>query len=221
LNLNFIQVLKSFKYEFKFVKDRSDKFSLLLHLKLWFKDRILNQTPMKAGFPWINYATIQFIHYHISKNMRVVEFGAGGSSIFFLTRGVHLVSIEHDEIWIKSVRKKLSKKLQKNWTYHLIRPDNENTNIPSPEAYLAPLDQLSDSSIDLFLIDGRHRVESIKRAMDKIRPGGYLVLDNCDRPEYSKSFEILANWSLNQVSCITNSSEFVTPAAIWKKPSLG
>ena len=180
MNLNFIQVLKSFKYEFQFVKDRSDKFSLLLHLKLWFKDRILNQTPMKAGFPWINYATIQFIHYHISKNMRVVEFGAGGSSIFFLTRGVHLASIEHDEIWIKSVRKKLSKKLQRNWTYHLIRPDNENTNIPSPEAYLAPLDQLSDSSIDLFLIDGRHRVESIKRAMDKIRPGGYLVLDNCD-----------------------------------------
>ena len=173
---------------------------------------------MQAGFPWINYATIQFMHHLTSKNMRVVEFGAGGSSIFFLTRGVHLISIEHDEIWINNVRKKLSKKFQNNWTYHLIRPDNKNNSIPSPEAYISPLDQLSDSSIDLFLIDGRHRVESIKRAMDKTRPGGYLVLDNCDRPEYSKSFELLANWSLNQVSCITNSSDFVTPAAIWKKP---
>lgn len=174
---------------------------------------------MQAGFPWINYSTIQFMHHLTSKNMRVVEFGAGGSSIFFLTRGVHLTSIEHDEMWINNVRKKLSKKLQNNWTYHLITPDNKNNNIPSPEAYLSPLDQLSDSSIDLFLIDGRYRLESIKRAMDKIKPGGYLVLDNCDRSEYSKSFELLANWSLKQVSCITNSSDFVTPAAIWKKPN--
>ena len=153
--------------------------------------------------------------------MRVVEFGAGGSSIFFLTRGVRLTTIEHDEKWIKNVRKNVSRKLQNNWDYHLIKPDNEITNIPSPKSYLSPLDQLSDSSIDLFLIDGRHRIESIKRAMDKIKPEGYLILDNCDRPEYSKSFELLTDWSLKQISCITNSSEFVTPAAIWKKPSLG
>ena len=147
----------------------------------------------------------------MSKKIKVVELFAGVGGFRLGLEGYKG----------KSASSNYTKKLQKNWTYHLIRPDNENTNIPSPEAYLAPLDQLSDSSIDLFLIDGRHRVESIKRAMDKIRPGGYLVLDNCDRPEYSKSFEILANWSLNQVSCITNSSEFVTPAAIWKKPSLG
>ena len=216
-----LQKLKLFKYEFQFVKSRSNKFSFLLHLELWLKDRILNQNPMQAGFPWINYTTIQFMHHLICKNMCVVEFGAGGSSIFFLTRGVRLTSIEHDEKWIKNVRKNVTRKLQKNWDYHLIKPDNEITNIPSPESYLSPLDQLSDSSIDLFLIDGRHRVKSIKRAMDKIKPGGYLILDNCDRPEYSKSFELLSNWSLNQVSCITTSSEFVTPAAIWKKPSLG
>jgi predicted O-methyltransferase YrrM len=176
---------------------------------------------MKAGFPWINYATIQFMHHLIRKKMRVVEFGAGGSSVFFLKRGVQLTSFEHNEQWIENVRKKVSKKLQKNWSYHLIKPDNEITNIPSPESYLLPLDQLSDSSIDLFLIDGRHRVESVKKAINKIKPGGFLILDNCDRLQYSQAFDLLADWSLNQVFCITNSSKFVTPAAVWEKPSLG
>ena len=153
--------------------------------------------------------------------MNIVEFGAGGSSIFFLKRGTKLTSIEHDEKWIENVRKKVPKKLQNNWSYHLIKPNNDITKVPSPESYLAPLNKLTDSSIDLFLVDGRHRVESIKRSMDKIKPGGYLVLDNSDRPEYSKSYELLDNWSLHQTSSITNSSPNVTPAAIWKKPSLG
>jgi len=175
---------------------------------------------MQAGFPWINYVTIQFMHHLVCKNMHIVEFGAGGSSIFFLKRGTKLTSIEHDKKWIENVRKKVPKKLQNNWSYHLIKPSNEITQIPTPESYLAPLDKLSDSSIDLFLIDGRHRVESIKKAINKIKPGGYLILDNSDRPQYLKSFELLANWSLHQTSSITNSSPNVTPAAIWKKPSL-
>jgi hypothetical protein len=221
MNFPLLQKVKTFKYELQFVKNQSDKVSLLLHLELWFKDRFLHLSPMQAGFPWINYPTIQFMHHLLCKNMRVVEFGSGGSSIFFLKRGVRLTTIEHDEIWIKNIRKKVSKKLQNNWTYHLIKPDNGITNIPSAESYLLPLDQLSDSSIDLFLIDGRHRVESIKKAINKIKPGGFLILDNSDRPEYSKSFDLLTDWSLKQISCITNSSEFVTPVAIWKKPSLG
>ena len=36
--------------------------------------------------------------------MRVLEFGAGGSSIFFLKKGVELFSIEHEEKWIIEVK---------------------------------------------------------------------------------------------------------------------
>ena len=216
-----LQIFKSFKYEFQFVKDRSDKFSLLLHLELWFKDRILHLTPMQAGFPWINYPTIQFMHHFACKNMHIVEFGTGGSSFFFLNRGAKLTSIEHDEKWIGLVKKKICSRLEKNWSYYLIKSNNKFSQIPSPNSYLLPVDKLSDSSVDLVLVDGRHRIQSIQRVIKKIKNGGYLILDNCDRPEYSKSFELLSHWSLKQVSCITNSSEFVTPVAIWKKPNLG
>ena len=40
--------------------------------------------------------------------MRVLEFGAGGSSIFFLKKGVELFSIEHEEKWIIEVKKRIS-----------------------------------------------------------------------------------------------------------------
>ena len=45
-----------------------------------------------------------------------------------------------------------------------------------------------------------------------------MILDNSDRPQYGDAYKILENWSLLKISCITNASEFVTPAAIWKKP---
>jgi len=68
------------------------------------------------------------------------------------------------------------------------------------------------------LIDGRHRVESIKQSMSLIKDGGILILDNSDRVDYQEAFTLLTDWSLVNTSCITNASDDVTPAAIWTKP---
>ena len=46
-------------------------------------------------------------------------------------------------------------------------------------------------SLDLVFVDGRHRVESIKRSMNLLKDGGVMILDNPDRPQYGDAYKIL------------------------------
>ena len=78
-----IYAIKKFKHDLDLVRDSSPSFSLPLHIELWLKDYLIKKSPLDAGFPWINYCVIQFLHNLIYPNMNVLEFGAGGSSIFF------------------------------------------------------------------------------------------------------------------------------------------
>ena len=210
---------KKFKHDLDLVRRDSFNFSYSLHIELWFKDYLLKKSPIDAGFPWINYSVIQFLHHSIDRKMKVLEFGAGGSSIFFLKRGVELFSIEHEKIWISEVKKRLAPVQLSKWSPNLVSSNNPKTNIPKPEDYLSPLKNIKNASLDVVLIDGRHRVESIKQSMSLIKGGGILILDNSDRVDYQEAFTLLTDWSLLNTSCITNASDFVTPAAIWIKPS--
>ena len=210
---------KKFKHDLDLVRRESINFSYSLHLELWFKDYLLKKSPLDAGFPWINYCVIQFLHHSIDRKMRVLEFGAGGSSIFFLKKGVELFSIEHEKIWISEVKERISPVQFSKWSPHLVLSRNQETNIPNPEDYLSPIKKIKKASLDIVLIDGRHRVESIKQSMPLIKDGGILILDNSDRSDYQEAFTLLTDWSLLNTSCITNASDFVTPAAIWTKSS--
>jgi hypothetical protein len=212
--------LKKFKYELDIVRLNSESFSLLLHLNLWFKDRALGLSPLQAGFPWINYVIIQFLHHYLKPGMRVLEFGAGGSSVFFLKRKVNLFSIEHKNSWLIEVQRILSPKQLKNWVPHYSRSSNSNDQTPVAEDYLSNIESIADSSIEIALIDGRNRVECIRQSISKIKPGGCIILDNSDRPAYAIAYQLLNKWSLKETTCITNASNHVTPATIWFKPHL-
>ena len=210
---------KKFKYELDFIRLEADSFSLPLHLDLWFKDRVLGQSPLQTGFPWINYVVIQFLHHYLKPNMRVLEFGAGGSSVFFLKRKVKLFSIEHEESWLNKVRENLAPRYLKNWTPSSISYSPPKGQVPVAQDYLSSIESIDDSSLEIALIDGRHRVECIRKSIVKIKPGGLLILDNSDRTEYAPAYQILNKWSLKETACITNASNDVTPAAIWFKPT--
>ena len=42
---------------------------------------------------------------------------------------------------------------------------------------------------DVIAVDGRDRVNCVKHAMPKLKPGGVLVLDDSHRPRYREAFE--------------------------------
>ena len=53
------------------------------------------------------------------------------------------------------------------------------------------IDEYPDASFDLVLVDGRARLSCLSHTVRKIRTGGYLVLDDCERTNYTKAISLL------------------------------
>ena len=57
---------------------------------------------------WLTYDTIRYLTKHVGPNLKVFEFGSGGSTLFWLPRVAKCVSIEHDPGWVARLQLLLS-----------------------------------------------------------------------------------------------------------------
>ena len=46
------------------------------------------------------------------------------------------------------------------------------------------------------------RIDCLNPAMKKVRPGGYLLLDDSDRPGYAQAYGLLAGWRVRRFTGI-------------------
>ena len=103
-----------------------------------------------------------------------MEFGSGRSTAWFARRLGHLTSIEHDPVWFEIVRKKLADAgLRVDYRLEVDgsteRPDS---------AYVRVARSAAPASLDFALVDGAARDHCALALVDKLRPGGILVVDN-------------------------------------------
>jgi predicted O-methyltransferase YrrM len=160
-------------------------------------------TPLQTRTPWITYGAIRFLEGLMRPEMRVFEYGAGGSSLFFAARVKEGVSVEHDPGWAAAVRSALSEAGHTNWTVELVEPGPETpAGEPSdPEgyassdealvgrsfrAYAAAIEAHAPPDFDLVIIDGRARPSCFRHAWPRVKPGGWLLLDNAERATYRR-----------------------------------
>lgn len=162
--------------------------------------------------PWLPYVATEFIKYVICPTS-VFEWGSGGSTVMFLKNGVsRLVSIEHHPGWHVHIRDKVAKYNPIGaLDYRLIpyepgeigpdKADPAHYKSGSTElgpvnfrAYCSAID--NETPFDLVLVDGMARASCLAHAAAKVKPGGWLVLDNTgDRPYYlEKTRHLFAGW---------------------------
>ncbi len=120
--------------------------------------------------PWISYRAIQEIERLIQKDWKAVEFGSGMSTLWIAKRCKFLYSVEDDEQWYKKVTTILSQQSIGNIRYEL----------RSREAY-CDLTEYDDHCFDFALIDGTNRADCMRTAINKIKHGGWIYLDNSDK----------------------------------------
>lgn len=125
--------------------------------------------------PWLTRDMIDFLSGHLSRSHTLVEFGSGRSTIWFAQRVGHILSIEHHREWHASVTGKLNAAGFKNFTYVHAGDAPETYLAPATES-LARLDK--DGKADLILVDGIHRDHCALWALDHVRPGGIIMVDN-------------------------------------------
>lgn len=158
---------------------------------------------LDAPLPWIAFDAIDFITAHLPPNPRVFEYGSGGSTLYWLSRGADCVSIEHDPEWFEVVRKRAG--TTDKLDYRLVLPEKgPDTDMPVDAAdptnyasadkhfrgfnfrqYVKQIDELPDEYFDLILIDGRCRPACLVHSHTKIKRDGMIVLDNADLAYYT------------------------------------
>lgn len=136
----------------------------------------------RSATPWLGYRAIRHINSILNCESVVLEYGSGMSTLWFARRAGRVVSIETDGVWFSKIREKLESARHGHVTYLLSEVDQ----VPHVES-------VEDSSFDLVLVDGLTRDQVMKAAIRKVKPGGYVYLDNSDvpYPEFQGARQIL------------------------------
>lgn len=116
--------------------------------------------------PWITYPAIEYLRQLDFRSRRIFEFGAGHSTLFWAERAAQVVSVESDEGWYRDL--------------HAKAPDNVELCLGAdPDDYVGCLER-QEGDFDVIVVDGDERRRCCLAALEKLAPGGLVILDNAD-----------------------------------------
>lgn len=190
---------------------------------------------LSDGVPWVTFEARDFIESILTPSAMVFEYGSGGSTLFYSRNVNKVVSVEHDPIWANTVGGSLTQAGLKNWECRLVQPDTSvklNGSPDNPNAYCSSdavhkgnsfrdyvraIDSFPDQFFDFISVDGRARPSCILDARRKVKLGGFLMLDNSERPDYRRSKDLLSNWEMREFYGPGPYNNYFWETTIWKK----
>lgn len=128
-------------------------------------------TGRRPAQPWLSYrAAREFARFLNPQTSRVLEFGSGMSTLWFARKAGHVVSLESDPLWFDMMNSEIARRGLNNVDYRKIPTRDFSRGLDCP-----------DASFDLVLVDGWLRGECAETAVKKVKPGGWIYLDNADK----------------------------------------
>ena len=173
-------------------------------MKRWASSFAPSRDPLLADEPWVTYPAMSWLERRLDPSMRGFEYGSGGSTLFFARRVALITSAEHHEGWAQRVRRAAQHEGLANIdvihrppdrhapTRHVYLSRHTGHKDVSYEGYVRTIDAFDDRSLDFVFVDGRSRVACVSHAARKIRPGGYLILDNAERRRYAPAHRMMS-----------------------------
>lgn len=180
--------------------------------------------------PWITTDALDLLDAQLRPHHRVVEWGSGGTTAWLARRVAHVTSVEGARPWHDTLRARLDAQQVTNVDLHLVDSDELGYETPEHEAaYAGAATHLAPGSLDVAFVDGEYRDTCTQRAVELLRPGGLLVLDNAETylpsdsrspwhvdrpatPRWAELAEVLADWPC------TWTTNGVWDTAVWVKP---
>lgn len=168
--------------------------------------------------PWIAAGAIAYCASHLRRDMQALEWGSGRSTLWWARHVGRLISVEHDAEWHALISQRLRDQGISNVDYRYIPVDREMTggerqvfDVAPP--YVGVVDEFAPSSLDFAVVDGHYRIACVRAAIECLKPGGLLLIDNFNwLPPLS--WEIPAEWTK-----VCDSSNVMTQTVIWRKPT--
>ena len=129
--------------------------------------------------PWFSYPIVEILINQDLDNKKILEFGAGCSTIFFLKKNCEIISYEAQIEWyehILNIAKNISKKLN---LIHRSIDENDN------------LKEVNEKKFDLIIIDGHTRDSILKKVteMKLLQDDGAIIFDNSEGYNFSETIK--------------------------------
>lgn len=164
--------------------------------------------------PWIVPASIGWLRRRIRSDWSILELGSGRSTVWFARRARRVISLEDNEFWAGHTRERLER----------AGLSNVELRARAVEDFPREVAALPEEDFDLVVVDFLEaptvtRVDCIKPAMKKVRPGGYLLLDDSDRPGYAHAFELMAGWPFRSFTGVKDEWPEACETGIFRRPS--
>lgn len=232
----FLKRLRAFRAAAKL--NGSSAFAHIRWLGEWARSQRKSASSMKDEQPWMTFGSIAFLNKELRPDMRVYEWGSGGSTLFYAHRVKEVIAIENDKAWAENVRSTCAERGITNVTIELIPQDPlpaEDSFDPADPAvfisnarfhrgahfqqYATHIAQFPDAHFDLIVVDGRVRPSCIQQAIPKLKPGGLLVLDNAEREWYQRARALLDTWKRWEFAGPAPYLAQFSLTVAWRKPA--
>jgi len=138
-------------------------------------DSIVSKLPLDENglpIPIYPYVIVDLLKQRLNLSMKVMEFGAGYSTLFYQSRVRKVCSVEHHKIWYEKISA-------------LAKSNVDMRYIPLEEgsSYENACKQFSDK-FDLIVIDGRRRTECVANCLPYLDLDGVIIWDDSNRERY-------------------------------------
>lgn len=157
----------------------------------WFRSFSARRSVDSAGrpIPWWSYGVIDFVAERLTKTMSVLEFGAGGSTVWLAERVAEVVSVENDSKWASIVKSFIPSNVilvELRIPGQLVASD-----IPPPASH----------SFQLLIVDAlANRIDCAEAGLPFLAEDGVVLWDNTDGPDWPEIKGLMATRGFKEIS---------------------
>lgn len=163
-----------------------------------FGFRAFIRRKLHPDWPWWPQDAVRLCASLLKKTDAVFEFGSGRSTLWLAERAERVVSVEHVKAWFDQVKQMTARRSNVDLRFTPL----EKAIDPNDEPYIRALRAFPADSFDMALIDGKLRGHAALAALEKLRSGGFIVVDDSNRyfsapinPDpATNDFEMLPEW---------------------------
>jgi hypothetical protein len=129
--------------------------------------------------PWVTYSFIEFVRTRLKKQMIMLEYGSGNSTLFYSQFVSKVYAVEHDAEWVQELTSKLPSNVL------LMHKPLDYGGVYAAAAHD------TNEKFDVIIVDGRDRVNCIRQSIANLSDDGVMVLDDSERDEYKEGVSFL------------------------------
>lgn len=165
---------------------------------------------LKNPIPFLVIDAIDYLNEIISPGMKVLEFGGGNSTLWFLSKECSVITIEHSDQWANYIKEYVN--------FNNKKKDFQLEILNGEDAFHF-VDNFPENTFDIVLIDCAdeytRRNNCVRATHSKIKKGGWMILDNSDHPSKWLGVDLMSDYSRLRFTGYAPMCLMVTQTSFW------